>query len=288
MSGEKRGIFQKKVYWYVGGGFVLLLLLWIAFKPQAIPADTSVVQKGTFELIIEEEGNTRVKEKFTVFAPVNGVLRRVEMHAGDKVKKGQTVAYVDWDYPRKVKSPIDGQILNVQRESAGPIQMGQPILDIGDTSNLEIVSEVLTQEAVKLEPNDPVRILGWGGKTLEGKIRRIEPEAFTKISSLGVEEQRVRVIIDFEPPPEMGEGYKVQCQMVANRSEGQILVPTAALFREGQNWASFVIVNKKARKVQVELLDRSSKVGSVKSGLKEGDKVILYPPEEIQDGDKVE
>ncbi|EQA43711.1 HlyD family secretion protein [Leptospira broomii serovar Hurstbridge str. 5399] len=267
---------------------LLILIAWSFLRPKPVVSEKAAVRRGNYEQIVEEEGTTRVKEKFTLYSPVTGILLRVDKHIGDRVAKGDTVAVVKWDYDRKVLAPISGTILAIQRESEGPISMGAPILDIGNTKNLEISCELLTQDSVHVHPGDPVQINGWGGDSIPGKVRLIEPSAFTKISSLGVEEQRVRVIIDFASPPEMGDSFKIKAKIISFRKENVLILPSAALFRDGEDWAVFQVLKRKAKKVHVQIGARSGKSSLLLSGLKDGDEVILYPNEEIREGVIVE
>lgn len=278
----------KKRRWYFISAAVVILLLPAFFRDPALPVETSTVKRGIYEQIIEEEGITQVKENFTLYSPVNGILRRIERHAGDPVKKGDVVALIDWDYARKVTAPITGTILRIHRESAGPVAMGSPLMDIGDTSQLEIIAEVLTQEAVAVRPGNAVTIEGWGGTPVAGTVRTVEPAAFKKISSLGVEEQRVRVIVDFTPPEGMGEGFRVYLRIIAFQKPDSVLVPSAAIFRDGEDWVLFRVDGGKARRTPVIVEHRSGTVVSVKEGVKEGDVVILYPGELIRDGVRVD
>lgn len=266
---------------------VLLVALLLFYRKPPVPTEIYRVTKGTFEASIEEDGVTRVKEKFTVFSPAMGVMQRLGKHAGDSVRKGEVLTHVMLDYLRPVKSPINGTVLKVYRESEGPIDMGSPILDLGDTNVLEIVSEVLTRDVVGLKPGNEVIITGWGGGTLQGKIRLIEPAAFTKISTLGVEEQRVRVIVDFGKPKEMGEGFQVRCRLVAKRRENSLTLPVGALFRSGNDWALYKVVKQRAVKAAVKIAETSGSAALVESGVNEGDEVILFPGEKIKEGIKV-
>ncbi|RHX85315.1 efflux RND transporter periplasmic adaptor subunit [Leptospira stimsonii] len=266
---------------------ILVFVLWFLLRPKPVVSETAKVIRGTYQQIVEEEGITRVQEKFTIFSPVSGILKRIHKHAGESVSKGETLAIVKWDYDRTVNSPITGKVLKVIRESEGPIEMGTPLLEVGNTDRLEIAAEVLTQEAVHLHPGNPVEIEGWGGGKLEGNLRLVEPAAFTKVSSLGVEEQRVRAIVDFIPPSEMGEGFQVRCKIISDKKENQIIAPTAALFREGEDWFVFQVLKNKARKSKVKLEARSGENALITDGLKEGDEVILYPGEGIQEGAKI-
>jgi HlyD family secretion protein len=284
LSEKIKSILMLRKVQYGIGVFFILFLIWFSFKPKKMNAELAVIHKGTLIQYVEEEGISRVKEKFSILSPVNGVLNRIEKHAGDIVKKGEVLAVVDWDYKREVLSPITGKILIVQRESEGPIAMGNPIMDVGDTTNQEIVAEVLTQEAVKIKPGNPVVLEGWGGNPLNGIVKLVEPEAYKKISSLGVEEQRVKVIIDFTTPESMGEGFKVLCKIETRREENRVLAPSSAMFREGENWAVFKVVKGKASKVILKVEARGGAFASIAEGLQENDEVVLFPGEGIVEG----
>jgi len=266
---------------------VLVVLLVLFYRKPPIPIEIYRVNRGIYEAFIEEDGITRVKEKFTVFSPASGVLMRVEKHAGDLLKKNELITHVMLDYMRPVKSPIAGTVLKVHRESEGPIEMGSPIMDIGDTTKLEIVSEVLTRDVVGLKPGNDVVVSGWGGGTLTGKIRLIEPAAFTKVSTLGVEEQRVRVLIDFERPKDMGEGFQVRCRLIAKRKDNSLTLPVGALFREGSAWVLYRVVKQRAVKTTVKIAESSGNTALVESGVAEGEDVVLFPGEKIREGVKV-
>ncbi|MBP7281681.1 MAG: efflux RND transporter periplasmic adaptor subunit [Leptospiraceae bacterium] len=282
-----KSIFGKKNMQYGIGIILLGFLVWLSFKPKKVNAETAIIQRGTLIQFVEEEGISRVKEKFQIFSPVNGVLNRIEKNTGDKVKKGEVVALIDWDYKREVLSPISGKILIIHRESAGPIAMGNPIMDIGDISTQEIVVEILTQEAVKIQAGNPVSIEGWGGNPLEGKVRLVEPEAFKKISSLGVEEQRVKVLIDFITPENMGEGFKVLCKIQIQKEDNKVLAPSSSLFREGENWAVYKVVKGRIQKAIVKVETRSGNFVSITEGLQENEEIILFPSEGIKEGLKI-
>ncbi|MFZ5628730.1 MAG: HlyD family efflux transporter periplasmic adaptor subunit [Spirochaetota bacterium] len=282
-----------KNFWsnrYARYGSIIALLvvsLLLFYRKPPVPTEIHTVTRGVYEASIEEDGITRVKERFTVFSPAAGVMMRVEKHAGDAVKKGELLTHVMLDYMRPVRSPATGTILKVHRESEGPIDMGMPILDVGDTNQLEIVSEVLTRDAVAVKPGNDAVISGWGGGTLKGKIRLVEPAAFTKVSTLGVEEQRVRVLVDFDKPKEMGEGFQVRCRIITKRREGSVTVPVGALFRSGNDWALYRVSKDRAQKAVVKIAETSGNTALVESGLAEGDRVVLFPGEKIRDGVKV-
>lgn len=280
-------LLRNKKIRYTVLSLVVLGLVWLSLRPKPQIVEIGVIQKGSFESSVREEGITRVIDRFTVFASADGILRRVEKSVGEPIAKGEIVAIIDQDMVRRIHSPTSGSVLGIHRESAGPIAMGSPILDVGDTSKMEIVSAILTSEIPKIKPGNAVEVLGWGDTVLPGKVKRIEPSAFTKVSSLGVEEQRVRVIVEFSPPTGMGEGFQLECKIITKYLEDQILIPTSAIFRSGDEWFTFRVVNQTAQLTPIELLDRSGNFAIVGKGIVPGDQVILYPGEWIRDGVKV-
>ncbi len=192
-----------------------------------------------------------------------------------------------------VAAPVDGRVLKVIRESEGAVRQGGELIEIGDPAALEVQVELLSQDAVKLRPGMPVRLLRWGGPaTLQAAVRRIEPTGFTKVSALGVEEQRVVVICDILSPVEdwqsLGDGYRVEAEFVIWEEQDVLQVPTSALFRRGEEWAVFVIRNGRATIEPVELGARSGLAAQVVSGIGEGDQVIIYPGDRVHDGARVQ
>lgn len=280
-------IYKNRIFRIFAAALVTAIVLWWLLRPKPLVVETGFVEKGTYEQIVEEDGVTRVKDRFTLYSSVNGVLQRVHKHVGETVQKGETVAIINWDYDRKVQAPVSGTVLAIHRESAGPIALGAPILDIGDTKNLEIACELLTQDSVEIRPGNKVLIEGWGGDPIPGTVRLIEPAAFTKISSLGVEEQRVRVIIDFQPPPQIGDAFQVKTKITAFQKENSLLLPTASLFRQGKDWAVYKVLKGKTKKTIVKIEARSGKWSLLTEGLQEKEEVVLYPTEELKDGTRV-
>jgi HlyD family secretion protein len=272
---------------YGGLTAIIITLLLLFYRKPPVPTEIHTVRRGNYEAFIEEDGVTRVKEKFTVYAPASGVLMRVTKHAGDHLQKGEIITHVMLDYMRPVKSPVTGTLLKVHRESEGPVEMGSAIADIGDTDKLEIVSEVLTRDVVNLKTGNEVAISGWGGGNILGKVRLVEPSAFTKISTLGVEEQRVRVLIDFDRPREMGEGFQVRCRLISRRKADSLIVPVGALFRESEAWALYRIIKSRAVKTFVKVSETSGGAALIESGVNAGDDIVLFPGEKIRNGVKV-
>jgi HlyD family secretion protein len=192
----------------------------------------------------------------------------------------------------EVRAPVSGTILRIYRESEAVIQAGAPLVEIGDPAALEIVTDLLSTDAVMVSAGDSVLIDGWGGeKSLNGKVRRVEPFGFTKTSALGIEEQRVNVVIDFTDPPEawkrLGHGYRVIARIVRWRGEDVLRVPLTALFRSGQDWALFKAVDGRARKTAVGVGQINTEWAEIRDGLVAGDKILLHPGARIEDGTRV-
>lgn len=362
-----------------------------ALRPQPVQVDMQEIVRGPMRVTIDEEGETRIRERFVVSSPVSGRVLRIDLEPGDPVRAGETVvatvlpadptpldartraeaiARVDqaeaahnrsianrnqiaaeFDFadsqlrrygdlvedglvPREqfdtvradarrlrealntaefdvqnaeravdvaraalvetgtavegdpavtVRSPIDGVVLRRVRESEAVVPMGEPLVEIGDTANLEIVADLLSADAVRIEPGDRVLIEEWGGgTTLEGRVRRIEPSGFTKLSALGVEEQRVNVVIDFvdrrEAGRQLGDAYRVEVRIVTWETETALKAPTSSLFRDQNNaWAVLAVVDGLAEQRSVEIGQRNGVEAQVLSGLTEGDMVIAHP-----------
>jgi HlyD family secretion protein len=362
-----------------------------ALRPQPAQVDIQEVVRGPMRTTIDEEGETRIRERFVVSSPVSGRVLRIDLEPGDPVRAGQTMiatvlpadptpldartraeatARVDQaeaalrrteasrsqiaeefdfadtqlrryeelvedglvpreqfdtvradarrlrealntaefdvqnaeravdvaraalvesgtavagDPPVTVRSPIDGVVLRRLRESEAVVPMGEPLVEIGDTGELEIVSDLLSADAVRIDPGDRVLIEEWGGgATLEGRVRRIEPSGFTKLSALGVEEQRVNVIIDFldreEAGRQLGDAYRVEIRIVTWETDDTLKAPTSSLFRDQNNaWAVFAVVDGVAEERSVEIGQRNGVEAQVLSGLMEGDLVIAHP-----------
>ncbi|PLA74496.1 efflux transporter periplasmic adaptor subunit [Hydrogenovibrio sp. SC-1] len=192
----------------------------------------------------------------------------------------------------KVTSPIDGKVLKVSRQCEGPVQTGEALLEVGDPSALEIEIDVLSADAVKIRPGMTVYIHRWGGdKTLSAIVKRIEPIGFTKVSALGVEEQRVLIICDFTSPEEtwqrLGDGYRVEAELVLWHQESVLQVPSSAIFRHQDGWAVFTVEDGLAKRKPVTVGKRTGLATQIVSGLAENDVVINYPSDLIEDGTAV-
>ncbi len=373
----------------------------LGFMPRAVPVDVAEVTRAPLAVTVEEEGKTRVNERYQVSAPVAGYVRRISLEAGDGVAAGQVLAVIeparsvaldprtrvqaqaqagaaqaalaaaqanaraaaaaaqlaqqerarteslrqsnfvsaqaldsartaetraraadaaaqhavrvarfDLETARaalastarlqaggaaeavQVRAPVAAHVLKLLHESEGAVATGQPLLEIGDPASLEVEVEVLSTHAVKIAPGSKVILDRWGGdQAVEGTVRVVEPSGFTKVSALGVEEQRVRVIVDFASPREawarLGDGYRVEARFVLWEGRDVLQLPTSALFRQGEGWAAFVIDGRRVRLVPVKVGQRAGLVTQVVSGLKAGDSVVAHPDETIEDGVRV-
>jgi HlyD family secretion protein len=191
-----------------------------------------------------------------------------------------------------VKAPVDGRVLKVIHESEGAVAQGQPLLELGDPRALEVEVELLSADAVRVREGMRVRFIRWGGDhLLEGVVRRVEPTGFTKISALGVEEQRVLVICDISSDyalwKSLGDGYRVEAEFVLWEDDATLQVPASALFRLGPDWAVFAIVNGRARATRIGTGARSGLAVEITGGLEAGDQVIIYPSDQVRDGVRV-
>lgn len=379
---------------------IIGLLVW-GFWPQPVLVEAISTKRAPLTITIEEEGRTRVIDRYVISAPVDGVACRLQLNVGDSVEKGQVllgitplespvldprsraqavaqvaaaesallaakeqalaaiaaaqlaskeyqrlqplvdkgvisreafdkvetevkttaaakrsanfnveVARYDLEAARTILqysaatangtptervpilSPITGKILKVERECEGPVRTGEPLLEVGDPSSLEVEVDVLSADAVKIKPGLMVLFDRWGGeRPLEGIVRTIEPVGFTKISALGVEEQRVLIISDFTSPAEqwqrLGDGYRVEAQFVLWHENNVLQVPASSLFRYNNGWAIFVVENDRAKRREVKVGQRNGLIAQIIEGVKEGETVINHPSDEIEDGKRV-
>ncbi len=393
----------KKRLAYTLAGLALLGGLTLAFRHQPVAVELAEVTLGSFELTVDEDGKTRVRDRYVVSAPLAGKLRRIHLKAGDSVEAGTVVAYIDPSLPSlldarterelserlgaaeaakrraqaaveraraaleksradlartqklaesnfvspaqreqseletqlsqreleaalhagqaaahdaaaaraallrlrqeaagtkpagqrwEIRAPVSGAVLKVIQESEAALAAGAPLLEIGAPARLEIVIDVLSTDAVQIAPGAPVHIERWGkAEPLEARVRRVEPAAFTKVSALGVEEQRVNVIADFTSPPEkwqaLGDGYKIDARIVTSRQEDAVKVPSGALFRDGEQWAVFTLSGGKALKRHVQLARRGAREAVVARGLAPGEQVVVHPGDAVKDGARV-
>jgi len=371
-----------------------LAIYWL-LQPRAVLVEVAAVEEQPFTVIVEEDGRTRVRDRFIVSAPLAGRVPRSMLRAGDVVKVGETLtaitpnisplldprvrqeldarvgaaeaaleeaqalherakvlltrARTDLDRTTQlsqrgvvtitqlerdtftyqaaerdvlaaalrlhaaehtldqaraalkvsgetegaerfpVSSPIDGKVLKVIQESEMVVPLGGPLLELGNPADLEVVVDLLTTDAALVREGAKVQLERWGGpKSLDARVRRVEPAGFTKVSALGVEEQRVWVIIDITSPREswmtLGDGYRVDVKIVVDELDKAAVVPIGALFRRGDAWEVFTVEQGRARLRHVRIARRSGRLAAVAEGLKPGEMVVVYPPAALKDG----
>ena len=372
----------------------------VALWPRTIAVDVARVARGPLVVTIDEEGRTRVRDRFVVAAPVTGRLLRIELDPGDRVERGAIVARLQPEPPALldartqaeavaavdsaqaaleharaeerrahaalaqaqreltrtrdlmaagattrqeldvreadvslareelnaaasavraadaevgrararaaapaaraaniggtvvVRAPVAGVVLQRPRESESVVRAGEPLVEIGDPRNIEIVTDLLSTDAVRVKPGARATLEEWGGDaSLEATVRRIEPAGFTKISALGIEEQRVNVVLDLTDAGEacaaLGDAYRVEARIVLWEAPDVLKVPTNALFRHGGRWAVYVAHDGRARRTFVELGHQTGTEAEVTAGLTEGVGVIVHPGDLVRDGGRI-
>jgi HlyD family secretion protein len=386
---------------YARLGIVVMAVAGIAAAalwPEAMEVDLTRVERGPMQVTIDEDGETRVRDRFVVSAPVAGRLQRIELDPGDPVVRGRTVvarlvptesplldprtrseltaaveaaraavaqaraevdratatfnraqtsherqerlaeagvvsnedletartalataegarraaesgvtraeyelelARVRLQAPSSqggrtvsVAAPVNGVVLRRLRESESVVPSGEPLLEIGDPQQLEVVADLLSTDAVRVAPGNRVLIEQWGGKhPLEARVRRVEPSGFMKVSALGVEEQRVNVVVDFEDPAAaagaLGDAYRVEVRVVVWQADEVLKVPVGSLFRVANDWAVFAVVDARARRRIVEVGQRNDEEAQIIGGLEVGQPVVLHPPDTLDDGVRI-
>lgn len=391
----------------VVAGLVLAGLIVVGLWPRAIPVEMGTVTRGPLVVTVDEEGMTRVKNRYVISTPVAGLLRRIDWKAGATVEAGKTVLAVlestgadfldarsaaqaearvraaeanraaavaqrdrattaaklaatefertrtlreqnvasaqEFDVaqmqsetaaqaaraaefalkvadfereqaqavltrgtpaaaadgrtpalpPLVITSPVDGRILRVMQESSRTVPAGFPLMEVGDPTDLEVRIEVLSRDGVAIRPGARVLLEQWGGNVpLKARVRLVEPSAFTKISALGVEEQRVYVIADFVDPPDkrptLGDSYRVEARIVTWEKPDALRAPSGALFQHGDAWQAFVIDGGRARLRDVKVGRSNGIETEILDGLAEGDRVVVYPGDKVIAGTRVE
>jgi len=375
-------------------------LFW-GFRSQPVAVEIGLVTRAPLAVTVEEEGRTRVRDRFELSAPVPGFVRRLTLDVGDSVIRGQVLAELEplrstvldpraraeaearvasaeyalqaaeqhaaaaaaeasraqneFERRRKlcesgciskeeldtaellarrtaaerrsaefaievarfeleaarttlsysaaqpvatplerveIRAPVAGRVLRLARRSEGVVAAGETLVEIGDPAALEVEVDVLSSDAVRIAPGTLVRLARWGGDAdLVGRVRVVEPAGFTKVSALGVEEQRVWVIVDISSPPEqwqrLGDGYRVEAAFVLWQGEDVLQVPAGALFRHNAGWAVFVVEDDHAVRRAVSLGHRNAQAAEVRDGLAEGERVVLHPSNRVEDGTRV-
>ncbi|MBI5584015.1 MAG: efflux RND transporter periplasmic adaptor subunit [Deltaproteobacteria bacterium] len=207
-------------------------------------------------------------------------IARARLLASKKGRDGSAV---------EIKSPVSGRVLKIPEKSERVVTAGTTLLVLGDATRLEVVIDLLSSEAVKVRPGMPVKLENWGGdRNLPARVRTVESQGFTQVSALGIEEQRVNVVADLlEPPGPLGDDYRVEARIVIWEGQNILKVPAGALFRSGTDWAVFLDQGGRARKRIVEVGRRTPREAEIVKGLKEGDRVISHPTNQIEEGIKI-
>lgn len=372
--------------------------LFQGFRPQPVEVDLGTANRAPLRVTIEQEGRTRVIDRYTITAPVDGYARRVQFDVGDAVEHGAMLVALEplraevLDERRRaeakariaaaetsvsaseqranaaasnaslaqkelermralrpaghvsaevedraaseaersaaelrsaqfavatarheleaartalkyaasgssaepvaVRAPVAGQVLKIPRKSEGTVAAGQPLIEIGDPRALEVEVDVLSADAVRIRPGTRVVFERWGGEgTLQGVVRVTEPAGFTKVSALGVEEQRVWIIVAFTSPREqwqrLGDGYRVEASFILWESGDILQIPASALFRDGSGWTAFAVEQGTAVKRRVEIGQRNGLSAQVISGINAGEQVIVHPDDRVREGVRV-
>lgn len=385
---------SRRTYLLAAVAVGIVLLIALAFRSPPVLVETATVSRGEFRVTVEEQGRTRLDDRYQVAAPTTGFINRVTLQPGDKVERGQplfTVTATELD-PRaraqaqamlaraeaalsaaktqvevqkaraelaqaelkrlqplaesghvsqealdraetenrqasaalrtagfavdvarheqqnaqaalattgehgasiNVLSPISGEVLTRHRQSEGPIQAGEPVLTLGDLASLEVEVDLLSSDAVRIRPGMPVELLRWGGdEIIPGSVQRVEPAGFLHYSALGVEEQRVWVIVDIAADRSLwqplGDGYRVEARFILWQGDDVLQVPASALFREGTEWATYVVDDNTATRRTITPGRRSGLQVEVREGLQVGEQVVLHPGEDVEEGKRLE
>jgi multidrug efflux pump subunit AcrA (membrane-fusion protein) len=293
--------------WLIGIGIlVCILLAWLIFRQTPVPVEVGDAKRGEMIVTIDGEGKTRVRQRYTVTAPLSGKMARIKLVEGDSIAKDFVITAIDpspperplppsqtEDFPDvygvKVYSPVSGKVLRIIEKDERFIAAGTPILEIGNPDNLEIVVDILSGEATQVKPGATMLIDNWGGaNSLSARVRTVEPQAFTKVSALGVEEQRVNIIAELEDKKvKLGDNYRLDTRIVAWQAPNVLKITSSALFREGEKWKVFVVESGTARLREVEVGHQSTSESEILQGLVEAEAVILHPSNQISDGRKV-
>lgn len=377
---------------YAALGLLTVAGVLLAFRPRPVIVETAAVVSGALQETVDEEGKTRMHDHFVLAATVAGKARRVELHAGDPVRAGEVVTWIDpapieprqtavlqarleaarasrheaeslveraktendqakldlertrklFDQgissrealdraaslaassagqlqaaqskarseahqveetlaalvtrpgdrataPVAVTSPVSGRILRLIEQSERVVAQGTPLVEIGHDPRLEVVADFLTRHAVKVSPGMDAIIDDWGGDhPLRARVRMVEPGGFTRISALGVEEQRVNIVLDFlDGYDKLADAYRVEVRIITWQTQKALKIPSSAIFRSGQDWAAFTVAGGTARQTPVKLGHRGAFEIEVLSGLNQGDLVIVHPSSEIRDGVRI-
>jgi len=256
---------------------------------QRVLARDRLVSLQTLDVAENREHTAAQEDRASTFALQ---VARYELERAQAVLQRSQPGASDENTLLKITSPISGRVLRVFQESSRVVSGGMPLLEVGDSTDLEIRIEVLSRDGVTIQPGATVWLEQWGGETpLEAQVRWVEPAAFTKISALGVEEQRVNVLADLITPPEqrlsLGDGYRVEARIERSRRADIVQVPAGSLFQRDDTWLTFTVENGTAKLREIATGLSTGLVTEIRSGLVEGDTVIVYPGDQISDGSRV-
>lgn len=273
---------------------VVAVAIYIVAKPTAVKVESVVLKQGPFDETLAADGKVRARTKQTVYAFATGVVQNMQYKVGDPVSAGQVVSALEWDKHLKIKSPMTGVISKIFRDSAGPVTRGEPLFEVSSLSDLEVIAEVLTTDAVRLQEKGSARIQNWGGDgELQSTITHVSRAGIVKLSPLGVEEERTEVRLSLEKIPDelkkrMGDNYHVDVLFLISHEQKALSVPLGALFKSGENWAVYVIKDARARQKEVKISKKNDRFAMISEGLAEGETVILFPGDKIKEGVSVE
>jgi multidrug efflux pump subunit AcrA (membrane-fusion protein) len=296
----------KKQIFIVAGAAAALLIVWWLFRPAAVTVETAAVSVGDMVVTVDGEGKTRFKDKITVTAPISGKLTRIRLREGDSIPKDYVLTYIDPTPPQprppsetegspnahasKVYAPISGRLLRIIEKDDRFVQAGAPILELGNPDKMEVVVDILSSDAAQVTPGAAALIdVANYAEPIKARVRAIEPQAFTKVSSLGVEEQRVNVIINFfDKPLSFGDSFRVDVRIIVWQAKDVLKVPSSALFRNGEEWNVFVVERGRAVQRQIVAGHQSATETEILDGLSDREIVILHPPSALEDGSPVD
>lgn len=262
----------------------------LRFLQSELVRATSLVLKGTISERAFEKANLDVESAAATLASAKAahMVRQRELDSA----RAALVEGGANGTPVKVRAPVSGRVLRVLTESEQVVQAATPLVEIGDPANLEIVSDLLSRDAVRIAVGAEAEILNWGGPPLSAQVSRIDPLAVTKVSALGIEEQRVPVVLQLEGQPDqwskLGHDFRVVVRIGVWKGENRLAVPLGALFRRGADWAVFVADSSRARLRILRIGQRNTEVAEVLDGLAEGEVVILHPSDRVTDGIRIE
>ena len=283
---------MKKVF-YAVAGLAVIISAYLVFRPTPLEVEVSRIKRGDFAETLTVEGKVRSRLRQIVYAFASGTLESTSYKVGDAVKKDDKIMKLEWDKAMAVKSPMDGVITKIFRDSAGPINRGEPLFEVSSLSQLEVVAELLTPEAVRLSPKGKALIKNWGGTgELGSEISQISKAGAVKLSALGVEEERTEVKLELQSIPEdlkkkLGDNYHVDVEFTVSQKKDVLSVPLSALFKNNENWAVFLKDADRAKLREIKIGEKNNNEAVVLDGLNEGDTVILFPGDKIREGTRV-